>query len=41
MILDIDVDDAIDIEPCIILVLLTGLLTTFYAIIYKDISPEF
>jgi len=40
MILDIDTDDGIDLEPCISTLLLIGLLSVFYSIGMNEISPE-
>jgi len=40
MILDIDTDDSIDLQPCISIVLIIGLLTAFYSIGMNEISPE-
>ena len=40
MILDLDVDDTIDLEPCILLTLLLGTMSVAFSLLYSDISPE-
>jgi len=40
MIFDIDIDDEIDLEPCIILTLLLGTMTVAFSLLYSDISPD-
>lgn len=40
MIFDLDIDDEIDLEPCIILTLLLGTMTVAFSLLYSDISPD-
>ena len=40
MILDIDTDDGIDLQPCIMTLLIIGLMTAFYTIGMNELSPE-
>ena len=40
MILDLDVDDDITLEPCIVLMLLLGTMTVVFSLLYTDTSPE-
>jgi|APCry1669188879_1035177.scaffolds.fasta_scaffold219200_1 hypothetical protein len=40
MIFDLDIDDEIDLEPCIILTLLLGTMTVAFSLLYADISPD-
>jgi hypothetical protein len=40
MILDLDVDDTIDLEPCIILTLLLGTMSVAFSLLYADVSPD-
>jgi hypothetical protein len=40
MILDLDVDDTIDLEPCIILTLLLGTMSVAFTLLYADVSPD-
>jgi len=40
MIFDLDVDDEIDLEPCIILTLLLGTMSVAFSLLYADISPD-
>jgi len=40
MIFDIDVDEDVDLEPCIILTLLLGTMSVAFSLLYADISPD-
>jgi hypothetical protein len=40
MIFDLDLDDDIDFEPCIILTLLIGTMSVAFSLLYADTSPD-
>jgi hypothetical protein len=40
MILDLDVDEDINLEPCVVLTLLLGTMSVVFSLLYVDVSPD-
>jgi hypothetical protein len=41
MIMDVDMGDDIDLQPCMLTTLMVGIIGTLYLLVSGDISPEF
>jgi hypothetical protein len=41
MIMDVDMGDDIELQPCILTTLIVGIIGTLYMLVAGDMSPEF